>query len=111
MPSPVCQKSVLGFSQQWQTINVRAVNARALARALVSLRANPCIACLSARFSILCCENPFTQRHTGERTVTQINESNRTELQSATTERKSRAGRRARKAATAAGDMGATVLN
>jgi hypothetical protein len=43
--------------------------------------------------------------------VTQINESNRTELQSASTERKSRGGRRARKAATAAGDMGATVLN
>ena len=43
--------------------------------------------------------------------MTQINESTRTELQSATTERKSRAGRRPRKAATAAGDTGATVLN
>ena len=59
-------KSVPGFSQQGQTINVRAVNARALAQALVSLRADPCIARLSARFSILCCENPFTLKDTQE---------------------------------------------
>ena len=31
MPSPACQKSVPRFSQRGQTINVRAVNARALA--------------------------------------------------------------------------------
>jgi hypothetical protein len=43
--------------------------------------------------------------------VTQINESTRTELQSATTETKSRGGRRTRKAATAAGDLGATALH
>jgi hypothetical protein len=39
--------------------------------------------------------------------VTQINESTRTELQSATTETKSRGGRRMKKAAKAAGDRGA----
>src|SRR6202790_2092345 len=50
-------------------------------------------------------------RHTGERTVTQINESTGTELQSATTETKSRGGRRKGKAAAAAGDKGATALN
>src|SRR5208283_1230898 len=50
-------------------------------------------------------------RHTGERTVTQINESTGTELQSATTETKSRGGRRMRKAAAAAGDRGATALH
>jgi hypothetical protein len=32
----------------------------------VSLRANPCIARLSARFSIRCCENPFTLKDTQE---------------------------------------------
>src|ERR1700733_12302128 len=51
------------------------------------------------------------RRHTGERTVTQINESTRTELQSATTETKSRGGRRTGKAATAAGDRAATAGN
>src|ERR1700688_1789990 len=50
-------------------------------------------------------------RQTGERTVTQINESTRTELQSATTETKSRGGRRKGKAAGAAGDRGATALH
>ena len=60
------ERSVPRFSQQGQTINVRAVNARALAQALVSLRADPCIARLSARFSILCCENPFTLKDTQE---------------------------------------------
>src|SRR5271154_3505999 len=81
-------------------------------KALVSLRADPCIARLSARFSILCCENPFTQSKTHRRThMTQINESSRTELQSATTETKSRGGRRKGKAATAAGDRGATALH
>src|SRR5882672_1254752 len=50
-------------------------------------------------------------RHTGERTVTQINESTRTELESATTETKSRGGRRKGKAAAAAGDRGATAPN
>ena len=43
--------------------------------------------------------------------MTQINESTGTELQSATTETKSRGGRRTRKAATAAGDLGATALH
>jgi hypothetical protein len=43
--------------------------------------------------------------------VTQINESSRTELQSATTEKKSRGGRRKGKAAPAAGDLGATAVN
>jgi len=43
--------------------------------------------------------------------VTQINESTGTELQSATTETKSRGGRRTRKAAAAAGDLGATTLH
>jgi len=43
--------------------------------------------------------------------VTQINESTGTELQSATTETKSRGGRRMRKAAAAPGDIGATALN
>jgi hypothetical protein len=43
--------------------------------------------------------------------VTQINESTGTELQSATTETKSRGGRRTRKAAAAAGDKGATAVN
>ncbi len=42
--------------------------------------------------------------------MTQINESTRTELQSATTERKSRGGRRRGKAAAAAGDRGATAV-
>lgn len=41
--------------------------------------------------------------------MTQINEPTRTELQSATTERKSR-GRRIKRAATAAGDLGASAL-
>jgi hypothetical protein len=43
--------------------------------------------------------------------MTQINESTRTELQSATTEMKSRGGRRKGKAAAAAGDLGATAVN
>jgi hypothetical protein len=43
--------------------------------------------------------------------VTQINESSRTELQSATTETKSRGGRRKGNAAAAANDRGATALN
>ena len=43
--------------------------------------------------------------------MTQINESTRTKLQSATTETKSRGGRRKGKAAAAAGDNGATALN
>ena len=43
--------------------------------------------------------------------MTQINESTRTELQSATTETKSRGGRRKGKAAAGAGDTGATELN
>jgi hypothetical protein len=43
--------------------------------------------------------------------VTQSNESTRTELQSATTERKSRGGRRMRKAAAAASDLGAGALH
>jgi hypothetical protein len=43
--------------------------------------------------------------------VTQINESTRTELQSATTETKSRGGRRKGKAAAAAGGKGATAVN
>jgi hypothetical protein len=34
-------EACLGFSQQGQTINVRAVNARALAQALVSLTGKP----------------------------------------------------------------------
>ena len=43
--------------------------------------------------------------------MTQINESSRSELKSATTERKSRGGRRKGKAAAAVGDSGATALN
>ena len=43
--------------------------------------------------------------------MTQINESTGTALQSATTETKSRRGRRMRKAAAAAGDIGATTLH
>jgi hypothetical protein len=43
--------------------------------------------------------------------VTQINESTHIELQSATTETKSRGGRRKGKAAAAAGDLGATAVN
>src|SRR5450631_3342973 len=78
---------------------------------LVSLREDPCIACLSARFSILCCENPFTLKTHRRSHMTQINESTGTELQSATTETKSRGGRRTRKAAAAAGDLGATTLH
>src|SRR6202162_1427421 len=62
-----------------------------------------------SRFSVVRIHS--RSRHTGERTVTQINESTRTELQSATTETKSRGGRRTRKAAAAAGDRGATALH
>ena len=43
--------------------------------------------------------------------MTQMNESTRTELQSATTERKLRGGRRVRKAAATASDSGATAVN